>query len=95
MLLPEAMPRPEAQLRPVLEPAPDGDGEWSSPNPAEPGGASLEPMPEAAAELVPAPLLTAAAPMQPAADTAMPHPPGGDPLAAVKAMSEDELIALF
>ena len=52
-------------------------------------------MPAAPAELVPAPLLAAAAPMQPAADAAMPQPPGGDPLAAVKAMSEDELIALF
>jgi hypothetical protein len=37
--------------------------------------------------LVPAPPLAAAAPM--------PQPPGGDPLSAVKAMSEDELIALF
>jgi hypothetical protein len=40
------------------------------------------------------PLLTATAPAQPAAAPALPAP-RGDPLAALKAMPDDELIALF
>jgi hypothetical protein len=94
MLRPEALAAPPEPARPALEPAPNCDGAWlSAPDPTESGGARPEPMPAALAELIPVPLLAAAAPMQPAADAAM--PPGGDPLAAVKAMSEDELIALF
>jgi hypothetical protein len=40
-------------------------------------------------------LLAVAAPTQGAAEASMPQPPDGDPLAALKAMSDDELIALF
>ncbi|HWF95191.1 MAG TPA: hypothetical protein VG291_09570, partial [Xanthobacteraceae bacterium] len=53
------------------------------PAPAEPAASAL------------APLLAVAAPTQLAADASAPQPPGGDPLAALKAMSDDELIALF
>jgi hypothetical protein len=45
------------------------------------------PQPAAAAALAPAPAQSAA--------VAMPQPPGGDPLAALKVMSAEELIALF
>jgi hypothetical protein len=51
---------------------------------------NLRAEPAAASE---APLLAAGAPMPP--DAAMPQPSGDDPLAAVKALSQDELIALF
>jgi hypothetical protein len=40
-------------------------------------------------------LRAVAAPTQPAADASMPQPADADPLAALKAMSDDELIALF
>jgi hypothetical protein len=42
-----------------------------------------------------APTLAIVRPAEPVVPPTLPQPPGGDPLAALRAMSDDELIALF
>jgi hypothetical protein len=54
-----------------------------------------QPVPGEPAAGISTSLPAVAAPTQPAVDASMPQPPDGDPLAALKAMSDDELIALF
>jgi hypothetical protein len=75
-------------------PLPNQDGSESPPAPSQPKLAltGLVPghIPVASPESLAAPPLAA-----PAALRAVPAPPRGDPLAALKAMSDDELIALF
>jgi hypothetical protein len=73
--------------QPAIDLATDGDGErFADLGPAEDVPASqVDSCAEPAQSL--APPLIAAAPM--------PQPPRGDPLAALKAMSDDELIAMF
>jgi len=76
-----------------LDPAPVAEDQL--PSPASPPPAAAEPMPAAAAPVTEshtAPLPAAATPAQAAP---MPQPPQSDPLADLKAMSAEELIALF
>jgi hypothetical protein len=77
---------PEPAL-PALDRATQVDGDrYADLAPAEPAGADA-PM---AHDPPPSP-----APMQLSAAVPMPQPPRGDPLAALKALSDDELIAIF
>jgi hypothetical protein len=97
---------PAAELAATLEPEQPVAGLATDTHPAEPPGSDLPGVPEgveaaqialaAPAELIEslAALPPAAAPVQPAA-AARPQAPSGDPLAALKAMSEHELLALF
>jgi hypothetical protein len=70
----------------------DPSSAWPADVPAWPVD---QPAPGEPAASVPVSLLAVAAPTQGAAEASMPQPPDGDPLAALKAMSDDELIALF
>jgi hypothetical protein len=81
---PPATPDPAP---PALDRATQVDGErYADLAPAEPAGADA-PM---APNQPPSPT-----PMHLSAVVPMPQPPRGDPLAALKAMSDDELIAIF
>jgi hypothetical protein len=77
---------PEPAL-PALDRATQVDGDrYADLAPAEPAGADAPMAPDPP----PSP-----APMQLSAAVPMPQPPRGDPLAALKALSDDELIAIF
>jgi hypothetical protein len=82
-----------------LSPAPAVSENLSSAQPANaedvPAWPVDQPLPGEPAAGISTSLPAVAAPTQPAAEASMPQPPDGDPLAALKAMSDDELIALF
>jgi hypothetical protein len=99
--VPPADPAPEP-APPSIDLATDGDGErWAASGPVEPPNTAPEPPSPSAAAIAAdaqAPHVEPAArvgSIAPLAAAPLPQPPCGDPLAALKAMSEDELIALF